>query len=81
MIQLESLVYLTICEKRKKAQKERQLKIMGMLNTNGMQPDVQCLACHIIVSMLCLYIPVLVSVLLLGIRKSTHCSQTGHACC
>lgn len=81
MIQLESVVYLPICQKRKKAQEERQLKIMKILSTNGMQLDVQCLACHIIVSMLCLYISVLVSVLLLEMIKSIHCCQTGHTCC
>lgn len=81
MIQLESVVYLPICEKRKKEQKERQVKTMRTLNKNSMQPDVQCLACHVVVSVLCLYTSVLVSVLLLGITKGIHCTQTGHACC
>lgn len=69
MIQLESVVYLPICEKKKKEQKERQVKTMGILSKNSLQPDVQCLACHIVVSVLCLYTSVLVSVLLLGIIK------------
>lgn len=72
LIQLKSVLYLPICEKRKKTQKERQLKNMGLLNTNGMQPDVQCLAWHMIVSMLCLYTSVPVSVLLSGIKKGIH---------
>lgn len=76
LIQLKSVLYLSICEKRKKAQKERQLKNRGILNTNGMQPDVQCLACHIIVSMLCPYTSVPVSVLLLGIKKGIHYTST-----